>query len=217
MNLPPDMRRYMMYQYIKNILPAWILTLIILPGATAQDWKEEITQQRQAYIQAFLTGENSPLKAGDTAFLRFYPPDSVYRVVAQVERIKGNKTFRMPTYDGRHKPYRKYARLHFRLQGQLYQLEAYQRVVQVASQAYKDYLFLPFRDLTNYESTYGGGRYLDFSIKDIKDGTIVLDFNKSYNPYCAYASGYSCPIPPEVNTLRMEIPAGEMTFGKAVE
>ena len=60
----------------------------------------------------------------------------------------------------------------------------------------------------------GGGRYIDLSIVDFTDNTIVLDFNRSYNPYCAYATGYNCPIPPEANRLPLAIRAGEQSFGK---
>jgi uncharacterized protein (DUF1684 family) len=75
---------------------------------------------------------------------------------------------------------------------------------------YKDYLYLPFKDFTNGESTYGGGRYLDFKMSDIQENqTIIIDFNKAYNPYCAYSDGYSCPIPPSENHLQVFIEAGE--------
>ena len=79
---------------------------------------------------------------------------------------------------------------------------------------YIDHLFIPFNDLTNYEETYGGGRYIDLSLNDIKDGKVVLDFNKCHNPYCAYSDGYNCPIPPEANRLKVAVKAGEMNFGK---
>ena len=75
--------------------------------------------------------------------------------------------------------------------------------------AYKDYLFLPFRDATNGKQTYGGGKYLDLKIPEGNE--IIIDFNKSYHPYCAYnAHDYNCPIVPEENTLSLEIKAGVM-------
>ena len=88
----------------------------------------------------------------------------------------------------------------------------YQSVDMLNDAAHKDDLFVPFTDESNYETTYGGGRYIDLSIKDIKDNRIPLDFNKCYNPYCAYADGFSCPIPPKENSLHMEINAGEKVF-----
>ncbi len=81
--------------------------------------------------------------------------------------------------------------------------------------AYKNYLFLPFTDLTSGNRSYGGGRYLDFLMEDIKSNTLIIDFNKAYNPYCAYTTGYNCPIPPRENDLPVAIPAGEMEYSKA--
>ena len=70
-------------------------------------------------------------------------------------------------------------------------------------------LFLPFQDSS--ADSYGGGRYLDIRTGDIRDGKLVLDFNRCYNPYCAYKEGYSCPIPPVENRLPVAIEAGEKT------
>ena len=70
-------------------------------------------------------------------------------------------------------------------------------------------LFIPFRDTTSGSETYGAGRYLDLEPED--DGTYVLDFNIAYNPWCAYAPQYSCPLPPRENWLTFPIEAGEKT------
>ena len=79
---------------------------------------------------------------------------------------------------------------------------------------YKDYLFIPFMDHTNGETTYGGGRYFDVMIGDIMDDKLVLDFNICYNPYCAFSDGYNCPVPPKENHLEVAIKAGEKMFNK---
>ena len=72
---------------------------------------------------------------------------------------------------------------------------------------YKDHLFLPFRDLTNEKETYGGGKYMDLKIP--AGNEIILDFNQSYQPYCAYnAFDYNCPIVPAENKLPTRIEAG---------
>ena len=73
-----------------------------------------------------------------------------------------------------------------------------------------DYLFLPFTDLTSGVDTYGGGRYIDQKIPE--GNSIIIDFNQSYNPYCAYNPRYSCPIPPPENDLLIEIMAGVKDF-----
>lgn len=70
--------------------------------------------------------------------------------------------------------------------------------------------FLPFRDSTSGKATYGAGRYLDLEAE--MDGTVAIDFNRAYNPYCAYSEAYSCPLPPVENWLTVPIEAGERSF-----
>lgn len=78
-------------------------------------------------------------------------------------------------------------------------------------------LFLPFRDRTNGTETFGGGRYLYDGIKgaDLGSGerSLVLDFNYAYNPSCAYAEQWVCPLAPAENTLSLAVEAGEKSFG----
>jgi uncharacterized protein (DUF1684 family) len=70
--------------------------------------------------------------------------------------------------------------------------------------------FLPFRDATSGAESYGAGRFLD--IDEPLEDRITIDFNLAYNPYCAYDEGYSCPLPPAENWLRIPIRAGERTY-----
>ena len=72
-------------------------------------------------------------------------------------------------------------------------------------------LFLGFADAISAAETYGGGRYLE--AKKIPAATsIELDFNKAYNPFCAYVDRYSCPLPPRENILHVAIRAGEKSY-----
>ena len=73
---------------------------------------------------------------------------------------------------------------------------------------FENYLFIPFTDNSNGKTTYRGGRYLDATIPEKPTGYITLDFNKAYNPYCAYNKKYVCPIPPKNNYLDTDILAG---------
>ena len=88
-----------------------------------------------------------------------------------------------------------------------YKLTIFQSQDLIKKPEYEDYLFLPFGDLTNTKETYGGGKYLDLKIP--KSDKIILDFNQSYQPYCAYnAFDYNCPIVPKENKLKVRIEAG---------
>ncbi len=183
---------------------------------TAQDsettYAETIEQHRDAYKQDFLKNQRAPLKQEDLAFLRFYDANEKYKVTCSFKLTPDEKPFELPTFSGITKPYRKYGELSFEIDGQPHQLAVYQSLRLINMPQYKDHLFLPFRDLSNDETTYGGGRYIDLTISEIQAEEIILDFNKCYNPWCGYSDGYNCPIPPTENHLEVAIHAGEKTF-----
>lgn len=193
------------------------LTLLLLLTAfscLAQDHKTQIAAFREKYKNDFLTEKNSPLKKDDLQYLRFYDADSTFRVTAKVEKIISPNTFMMATFIGPSQEYLPYAKLKFTLKGKQMELTVYRSTSLMSIAEYKDYLFLPFTDETNGNDTYGGGRYIDLREAEFKDNLLVLDFNKAYNPYCAFSSAYSCPKPPDENKLAVTIKAGEKTFGK---
>ena len=70
--------------------------------------------------------------------------------------------------------------------------------------------FLPFKDATSGQETYKIGRYID--PQESPDGLVTVDFNFAYNPYCAYNEDWTCPIPPEENSLDVPVRAGEKVF-----
>ena len=180
--------------------------------AVAQSYEDSIAQFRKNYINALLVEENGPVKQSQAKHIDFFRPDLKYRVLATFTETPGSVPFMIETHSGKQKPYREYGVLDFTVNGTAQKLHIYQNLDLLKTKQYKDYLFIPFRDETNYETTYAGGRYIDLEIPDIKNGTYLLDFNKCYNPYCAYADGYSCPIPPSENSLHVEIKAGEKAF-----
>lgn len=192
----------------------YLLFFLLLTVATAkaQSYKQFISKHREAYKADFLKEERSPLKEADLANLDFFEPNSSYRVQAKVSLLADQKAFKMPTYAGTTADYIRYAKVDFKLNGQTLQLTLYRSIALLQHPKYKDLLFLPFTDETNNQSTYGGGRYIDLDLKTIKNGKIEIDFNKAYNPYCAYSTGYRCPIPPEENNLAIAIKAGEKLY-----
>lgn len=177
-----------------------------------QNLKQEITTYREQQKAGFMKDEFGPLRKENVQYLDYFPINENYVVEADVEILIGEKPFRMPTYDGTSNPYKKYAVLNFNLNGQNVELTAYQSVSLFDNPKYANYLFLPFLDQTNGESTYGGGRYIELDASTIKNGKIKIDFNRAYNPYCAYSSGYRCPQPPAENSLAIAILAGEKKY-----
>ncbi|KQC00693.1 DUF1684 domain-containing protein [Pedobacter sp. Hv1] len=178
----------------------------------AQGYKSSIEAHRTKYKADFLAEARSPLQAEDLKNLHFYEADSNYSVNASVKILTGEKIFKMPTYDGTSKEFIRYAELNFTLKGKALKITVYKNIALAINPAYKDLLFLPFTDQTNNKETYGGGRYIDLNSNDIKNKRITIDFNKAYNPYCAYSDGYRCPVPPEENDLPIAITAGEKLY-----
>lgn len=139
----------------------------------------------------------------------FFPFSRKYRVTAKLIKTRNAEPFELPTSSGKTKKYREYGKVNFMLDEKPYTLTLYQSLDLMKQKKYKDYLFLPFRDETNGKETYGGGKYMDLKIPE--GNTIVLDFNHSYQPFCAYnAYDYNCPIVPEENKLPVAIKAGVM-------
>jgi uncharacterized protein (DUF1684 family) len=136
----------------------------------------------------------------------YFEVDTNFLVIGTFVKFKGKK-FQMPTSTARLPWYRRYGYVYFECNGIKDTLTVYQNLELKMDKDFRDYLFIPFRDATCKTKSYGGGRYLDTSIP--KSNQMVLDFNLAYNPYCAYSIRYSCPIPPEENTLPFEIFAGE--------
>jgi len=170
---------------------------------------EQLILQNQKELNDFYQNpETSPLKEKATSFKghEFYPIDLSYRVEAEFVALKNEPFFKMKTSGHKTPEYRKYGIYKFQLNGKPYELTVLQNKKNMTNPMYKDYLFLPFQDLTSGDTTYGGGRYIDVRIP--KGDTVIIDFNMSYNPYCAYTDGYNCPIPPAENRLDVAIEAG---------
>lgn len=175
----------------------------------AQSHFEEVRRHQQHLNEEFRHPDESPLSEEDLAnfdSLQFFPIDSRYRIVAHFIRNEEPATFQMKTTTERLPTYDRYGVAIFQWEGKEYRLTIYQSHSLRQKEEYKDYLFLPFTDLTNGEESYGGGRYLDLRIPE--GDSIVINFNLAYNPYCAYQSKYSCPIPPQENFLNFRVEAG---------
>lgn len=173
---------------------------------------QEIKTFQNNLNKEYLDKAETPLRGDNFANFKqhhFFPIDLKYRVNAKFIKTENPKPFDLPTSSGKSKSYQEFGRVIFNLEGKSYTLTVYQSLDLMKMEKYKDYLFLPFRDETNNKETYGGGKYMDLKIPE--GDTIILDFNQSYQPFCAYnAYDYNCPIVPEQNKLPVEIKAGVM-------
>jgi len=196
---------------LKNYGSVVILFILCFQNISAQTYKDSLLSYQQNYIN-----NHEVVGKDDKKFIHFYPVDESYRVMASFKRASDAKGFDMNTASGMKQHYFRYGILTFKLHNSILHLYVYQSASLLKQEKFKDYLFVPFGDATSGFESYGGGRYLDFIISDIKNNSLVIDFNKAYNPYCAYTTGYNCPIPPEENLLTVPIPAGEKNYEKPV-
>jgi uncharacterized protein (DUF1684 family) len=171
-----------------------------------------LEQERQEKDRSFKTASNSPLegeiKANFTS-LNYYAPDPRYRVEATYQPVANPDTILLNMTKGESEAYLRYARASFELEGTQQELVLFLRVGSKEGE-----LFVPFTDKTNGFETYGGGRYLDLPLPQPGSNTITLDFNRAYNPFCAFDDEFACPVPPAENRLKIGIPAGEKEFPK---
>lgn len=191
----------------------FLLTLIVLyyafydgetaaPATNPATYRQQVDAARSEKDRFFRTNADSPLpdKSG-FAGLHYFKPDLTYQVTARLE-LFADKTQKLVVRmsDGSEEVYDKFAYAVFSLNGETCRL----LIVKLGSV----YSVL-FRDTTSGKETYGGGRYLELEPADLTDNRAVLDFNKAYNPYCAYNPSYACPLPPAENTLPVAVNAGE--------
>ncbi len=197
-----------MYMNVKYLICALFLGYGITTMAQST-YEAEIRQWQKELNEEFSDPDSSPLTAKEIKKfkgLEFYPINEAYRVEATLEILQNQQPFTIPTSSQQQKVFVKYAIARFELLGQAFEFPLYQSLQLQQSEEYKDYLFAPFTDETNGFETYGGGRYMDLRIPE--GNTLVIDFNKAYNPSCAYSPNYNCPIPPRENDLTLEVKAG---------
>jgi uncharacterized protein len=178
------------------------------PSASA--YFAQLNKFRRDKNQAFRQGENSPLETQQkTQFdsLKYYPGDRTLAVAVTFTRNAKPDTTLLPMSDNKTEKYLRWGVAKFDINNAPQQLLLFLKANGTDST-----LFVPFTDLTNGHDTYGGGRYLDAPIPRLDETALTLDFNRAYNPYCAYNNAYSCPVPPAENRLQVAIAAGEKSF-----
>ena len=171
--------------------------------------KEDVLEMGSLRMFVIDRGEKTGIRMRDLhsqyrrefTHLRWYPVAEKFRVEARFEP-RPEKTVRIPNIAGTYDEYKANGIVVFRLNGQEHRLEP------VLSDGR---LFLIFKDKTAVKTTYGAGRFLYADLP--KDGKTVLDFNKAYNPPCAFTPYATCPLPPKHNHLPVAVEAGELNYG----
>ena len=203
---------------MKYFLIVAFLSLFV--SCNSQDKRPLIgeTEYQQKLNAVFKDASKSPLKNKDLKSFKgldFFPVDSSYIIIASIEKTPDTPFLGMATNTEEKSYYRKFGILTFTLKEKKLQLTLYESLEESENPIIEDYLFLPFTDETSGSDSYGGGRYMDvFKSKINTNGTLELNFNNTYNPYCAYNDDYSCPLTPRNNHLSLEILSGVKDFKK---
>jgi uncharacterized protein (DUF1684 family) len=199
-----------------SVIIALIMLLLSMFGCSNQEGQEvqpinsgdPLLRERAARNAYFKSDANSPIPAGKrNSFkgLEYFPINKELRFTLRLNRYPNPEQIRLGTNTGEIRSGLRYGYFEFTVNGQMCRLQVYR--MDSASGNGGAYLFVPFRDATSGQETYASGRYIDLT--ENTSGIYELDFNRAYNPYCAFNNSYSCPIPPSENTLSVPISAGE--------
>lgn len=182
------------------------------PEAQAQAEAERYTtlleierQQKDAEFQHSPYSPLPPEHRAEFDGLAYFPPNPALRLTLPLSQAEAASII-IKTNDGFEQPFERVGYVNFEIDGSPARLAVYQ------SEGQEGY-FIPFKDQTSGPITYGGGRYLEPLA--LGGDKLLVDFNLAYNPYCAYSSDFSCPLPPAENWLKVPIEAGEKTPPKA--
>lgn len=128
-----------------------------------------------------------------------YPANAAWRVTGKLVRGAGHTTLAVPNVLGKVEAVESPGVVELTVEGKTFRL--------APTMENGEYFFV-FGDLTNRDTTYGAGRFLNTPPAD-KDGNVVLDFNHAVNPPCAFSAFATCPLPPKENRLSARVEAGE--------
>lgn len=134
----------------------------------------------------------------------YFEMDTAWRLKGRVEWADSSRTIEITNVLGQTLQQRSVGTLVFAWKGNEYRLDALDEG--------GDEFFVIFGDETNARETYGAGRYMYVPLPE-DDNTVIIDFNKAYNPPCAFTEFATCPLPPKQNILPFAIPVGEKNYG----
>ena len=183
-----------------------VLSMYLLMLSTeTNDYSREILGQRTTKDIWLSNDFESPFVTTNTPFQRlsYFPPNQDFVITAKFIKNNSTDSVNLITNLGEARTYHIYGTAIFNVDG----IDCILQLLYLSSEPA---LFLPFIDSTSGDLSYGAGRYLEAGLPTGDE--IILDFNKAYNPYCAYVDGFSCPFPPKSNILKVAIEAGEKTY-----
>jgi uncharacterized protein len=170
-----------------------------------ENWVRALARFREEKDRFFRTGHDSPLPHGDASGfsgLKYFDPNPEFRFEVKLQRNPNPEAVMVSTSKGTKQLFNRIGYFDLAIGGETVRVNAYQ-----SAERDDPNLFIPFRDATSGNESYGAARYLDMEVEH--DDLYAVDFNYAYNPYCAYSEEYVCPLPPQENWLKVPIRAGE--------
>lgn len=178
----------------------------------ADAWKAELELEREQKDEFFVSDIGSPIPPARWRKFRglvYFSAKPGYCLTLELKEHQDKRTVQVKDSKGNDRRYIRWGEFSFELNGQALALQAFK------SDESEKRLFIPFKDSTSGNETYGAGRYLDLEEEqDFADGKWILDFNRAYNPWCAYSENFACPLVPPENWLQVPIKAGERAYQK---
>ncbi len=170
-------------------------------------WHRELETERTMKDEFMARHPESPFVAGRVPFhpLQYFPLDPRFRVAARLERVPAPEEAYLRTNRDNQAVMRYLGDLVFTLRRRGLRLRVYH-----AGEGVGTSVFVPFRDATSGRDSYGPGRYLTLELTESDE--YDLDFNRAFNPYCAYTDDYECGFPPAENDLPVPVRAGEKVW-----
>ncbi|MCI4365130.1 MAG: DUF1684 domain-containing protein [Thermoplasmata archaeon] len=171
------------------------------------DWTRDLVEERRQKDDFMARHRESPFISSRVPFhdLRYFPPDPAFRIRARLERLATPAEAFLRTNRDGSAVMRYLGDLVFKVGKSSTRLRLFH-----AGEGVGTSVFAPFRDTTSGEESYGPGRYLTLELNESDE--YELDFNRAFNPYCAYTDDFECAFPPAENDLAVPIRAGEKVW-----
>jgi uncharacterized protein (DUF1684 family) len=184
-----------------------------------RSWAADLADERASRDVSFRTASDSPLPVSARAGFRgldYYPVDPSWRYAGWVTPYPSPERLQIVTTAGQMRPAERFGFVTFTRDGHTLTLQVY-RLLDQPERPGGEGLFLPFKDTTSGKETYAAGRYVD--LEGGAGGPFTLDFNRAYNPSCAYGEPerFRCPVTPAENALPVAVLAGERGPAKVSE
>jgi|WetSurSiteA1Bulk_404760.scaffolds.fasta_scaffold39148_2 uncharacterized protein len=172
---------------------------------------EELMKERKEKDYSLQFDPNSPFNRDTTITfnpLKYYEPNPEFIFKSKLIQFDVQDTVAILGTKGETRPAILLGFLELKKDDKVHKINVYKSFGRTG----EPYYSIWFTDKTTGDETYGVGRYLDFEINDHPEFVYTIDFNKAYNPYCAYSAMFTCPIPRSEDYIDMAIEAGEKNF-----